>query len=312
MSVVACGSLARGELTSGSDADWLLLVDGAADPNHLDTVHAVQEAVEKCLPRAPGQERTFGSAVFSHDLVHLIGGEDDTNKNTTRRILLLLESFPIGRSDAYDRVINCVLKRYVLEDRTFSLRKSGTHVPRFLLNDIARYWRTMAVDFAYKARARRGKGFAVRNVKLRMSRKMIYVSGLLSCFGCELGYTQQGTSGSCSGQEHECVSCLKEFMCRPPLEILADVLLRLVHVTEHASVAAEAAREIMSAYDQFLGILADDGSRKRLEGLTADAAETDLTFKEARLASHRFRDGVLKLFFDVPPVARLTRVYGVF
>ena len=31
-SIVVFGSLARSELTSGSDLDWVLLVDGFADP----------------------------------------------------------------------------------------------------------------------------------------------------------------------------------------------------------------------------------------------------------------------------------------
>ncbi len=40
---------------------------------------------------------------FSHDIIHQIGGQDDTNKNTTQRILLLLESCAIGqRTDAFD------------------------------------------------------------------------------------------------------------------------------------------------------------------------------------------------------------------
>jgi hypothetical protein len=33
--------------------------------------------------------------IGSHDIVHEIGGEDDTNSNTTRRVLLLLESNPL-------------------------------------------------------------------------------------------------------------------------------------------------------------------------------------------------------------------------
>src|SRR2546421_555271 len=105
---------------------------------------------------------------FSHELVHQIGGEDDTNRNTTRRILLLLESDTIGRHEAYDRTVNNIIDRYVLEDRQFLRKGARYHVPRFLLNDFARYWRTMAVDFAYKVRTRSRKGAAIRNIKLRM------------------------------------------------------------------------------------------------------------------------------------------------
>ncbi len=89
--------------------------------------------------------------VFSHDIVHHIGGEDDTNQNLTRRVLLLLESHALGRDEAHRRVVRHLLNRYLLEDRGF-WRGSGAWIPRFLQNDSARYWRTMAVDFAYKVR----------------------------------------------------------------------------------------------------------------------------------------------------------------
>src|SRR5580692_10630832 len=64
--------------------------------------------------RPPGQTGTFGNMAFSHDIIHQIGGQNDTNKNTTQRILLLLESCAIGkRTDAYERVILGVINRYL-------------------------------------------------------------------------------------------------------------------------------------------------------------------------------------------------------
>ncbi|MCU0690317.1 MAG: nucleotidyltransferase domain-containing protein, partial [Polyangiaceae bacterium] len=131
VSVVMFGSFARDELTPGSDPDWSLLVDGAADPHHFETAQAVGKKIVPLFVKDAGREKTFGTPSFSHDLVHLIGGQDDTNRNTTRRILLLLESSPVGRREAYDRVVNCVLDRYVLEDRTFAGKKARNHVPRF-------------------------------------------------------------------------------------------------------------------------------------------------------------------------------------
>jgi hypothetical protein len=160
------GSLGRDEFTAGSDLDWTLLVDGIADPAHLDVAFAIKDRLEKLEHKPPGREAVFASLAFSHELIHQIGGHDDTNANTTRRILLLLESAVIGRRDAHKRVLSNVLLRYLKEDRGLWHESGKFKVPRFLLNDIARYWRTMAVDFASKQRARGNEGFAMRNIKL--------------------------------------------------------------------------------------------------------------------------------------------------
>src|SRR5215469_13933793 len=97
-SVVVLGSLARDEFTCGSDVDWTLLVDSIANPKHLDLAHRVRDVLQSLGAKQPGPEGIFGNMAFSHEIVHQIGGEDDTNSNTTRRILLVLESRPIGSS----------------------------------------------------------------------------------------------------------------------------------------------------------------------------------------------------------------------
>jgi predicted nucleotidyltransferase len=113
---VVFGSLARGEWTSGSDLDWTYLIDGGANPDHLLIAQRIQQVLEEneaTFP-PPGPTGTFGKMAFSHDIIHQIGGQNDTNKNTTQRILLLLESCAIGkRTDAYERVILGVINRYL-------------------------------------------------------------------------------------------------------------------------------------------------------------------------------------------------------
>jgi predicted nucleotidyltransferase len=90
VTIVCFGSLARDEFTAESDVDWTVLVDGYASPKHLDLAHQVRGIVDSLEAKPPGREAIFGNIAFSHAIIHQIGGEDDTNRNTTQRILLAL------------------------------------------------------------------------------------------------------------------------------------------------------------------------------------------------------------------------------
>ena len=306
-SIVVSGSLARDEFTEGSDIDWTLLIDGLSDPKHYDLTNRIDEIIRGIAAKPVGREGTFSTMVFSHDLVHQIGGDVDTNKNTTRRLLLLLESCVVGREDAFQRVVRNVLNRYLLEDRGF-WHGSGHRVPRFLQNDFARYWRTMAVDFAYKLRTRSGKGWAIRNIKLRMSRKLIYVSGLLACFRCHLDYSPQERERMFGDPNcrQEVIDHLGAIFRLTPLDIVASVLMRYPHLDDTA-------RKILNSYDEFVGILSDAKARAHLEELTEADADADEIYQRARSLSHMFRDGLHDFFFDPKSeMDELTKNYGVF
>lgn len=307
-SIVVSGSLARDEFTPGSDIDWTLLIDGQADPDVIELLPKIEAIVGSVAAKPPGREGTFGTMAFSHDLIHQIGGEDDTNRNTTRRILLLLESSPVGRPDAYERVLKNILQRYINEDDGFRRGSGKYHVPRFLQNDFARYWRTMAVDFAYKRRSRFGEGAAMRNFKLRMSRKLIYVSGLLTCFSCQLKLSDRPRLFPCPAPlgAPECVACLRDVLKQTPLEILAMTLLAFPHLDGTA-------RRLFDAYDRFLGMLSEKATRGYLEALPLDPRPQDPTWDEARRITHEFRDALLEMFFDRESgLYDLTKMYGVF
>src|SRR6185295_11361298 len=88
-SIVVFGSLARGEYTEGSDVDWTLLIDGQADEGHYAQAQAIGRLLEGSGFHQPGPTGVFGNFAFSHPILHQIGGQDDINKNTTQRILLL-------------------------------------------------------------------------------------------------------------------------------------------------------------------------------------------------------------------------------
>jgi hypothetical protein len=309
------GSLAREEFTPGSDVDWTLLLDGISRPQDEQLARDIRQTLERLGKKQPGPEGVFGTFVSSHDLIHRIGGETDTNTNTTRRILLLLESISIGRSDAHERVLNNVLYRYLDEDRGLWFGSNPSKVPRFLFNDVARYWRTMAVDFAYKQRTRPDGGFLLRNTKLRMSRKLLFLAGMLICFDCHTRFDDPGERGAFykSKPVEAVIGRLREVVAKPPLEILASSLLPYSRFDMSI-------KKLFTAYDQFLGMLADEtilsngrSKREHLDTLHVDEIEGDEIAQEAREISHRFRDAITELFLTRDTeLGCLTIEFGVF
>lgn len=304
ISVVVFGSLARGEWTGGSDLDWTLILDGGADHGHAHTARRFRESIERAQPRfkLPGPTGVFGTLTFSHDLIHLIGGEDDTNRNTTRRMLLLLESRPVHADGAYNRVVRGILNRYLENDfRAFRLK-----VPRFLQNDLHRFRRTMCVDYANKYRERAGLGWAIRIIKLRLSRKLMFAAGLLTCFSCHPEWVRETSPPLAENPTlAEQVEYLQRFVGRTALDITAEVIARRSN--------PETARLILDNYDRFLAVLDDDEKRKRLEELPPKGEEHDSVFQELIECSRIFESGLLRLFYDDNQLlATLTREYGIF
>ncbi|MCP3980334.1 MAG: nucleotidyltransferase domain-containing protein [bacterium] len=315
--VVVFGSLARGEWTSKSDVDWTLLIDGQAAPEHRQTAQGIAKRLSENGFPAPGVTGTFGNLAFSHDIIHLIGGQSDTNINTTQRVLLLLESARLDLTpeqrgseqiSACDRVTRNVLYRYLLDDTNLMSPDGVTsRVPRFLLNDIVRFWRTMCVDFAYKGWEQAGHKWALRNIKLRMSRKLIFASGLLMCASGYLSTDARPSTGDRTAQEavDSMLDELVSFCQLPPLQIVAHALLHYG--------ATETSATLLDAYGWFLRMLNDDDKRTHLEELAPQDAYNDPVFAEAREQSHRFQDALTSLFLrDHARLAEFTTKYGIF
>jgi hypothetical protein len=205
-------------------------------------------------------------------------------------------------------VIRAVINRYLKEDSHHLLNPDSTkfRVPRFLLNDIVRFWRTMAVDFASKQRDRGGTGWGLRNAKLRMSRKLIFASGLLVCFSPNLDselHSQISTDKN--DIKLKLVNYIRDYVRLTPLEIVA-------HSMDRYCVPASIAEEFFLSYTEFLKILGDEESREALEKLRSQDSRTDPRFQKVREISSTFEHALDHLFFENPQIAPLTRKYGVF
>jgi hypothetical protein len=306
-SFVAYGSLARAEWTEDSDVDWTLLIDGPVVSHHVAGARGIADRLRTIGCKDPGREGVFGRLTFSHDLVHRIGGQNDTNANMTQRILLLLESIVLDDPQAYERVYRAVLGRYCEEDVHFPAPDPSHYkVPRFLLNDIVRFWRTMAVDYTSKRYERANEGWALRYAKLRMSRKLIYAAGLWSCLTCALEPAPRATATLF--RQPESIPLLDFLISRPrrtPLDTLSHAV-RMVGTPELAG-------DLFTSYDRFLAILADPEKRERLAKLPLAGAEGDPLLVDARTLSLTFQKGLGDLLFRGDArLAALVEEYGVF
>jgi predicted nucleotidyltransferase len=307
-SVVVFGSVAREEVTSSSDLDWILLVDGSSVPEHKVQEREIERLLAAKNYVKPGKSGVFGKMVGSHGLVHNIGGEDDSNSNTTRRVLLLLESLPVSNREAYDRVRRQILRRYLEDDRGLLYASGEVRIPRFLVNDLTRYWRTITVDFVYKQRADDDEKWALRNAKLRMSRKLVFAAGLLHCFFCQLDIDANPARQALRAMDLSPLTAyLENQLSHSPLEIVAKACLNL-------RISDTTARGLFDSYDRFLGILDDQEKRAELaQAHTHEDLRHSKAWDEVRAVSRPFHEALIALFLkDDEDLKKLTFEYGVF
>lgn len=170
------GSVARREYTSGSDVDHFFLSTVYDSCNRVDVSteeKSFREALESKGLKMPANGGVFEGALYEGKLLHPIGGDEDTNKTLTRRMLFLLEGEWIFNQSAFDELRRQLIAQYVsdgLEDDKLAL---------YLLNDIIRYWRTICIDFEYKTSGGE-KPRAIRLAKLRVSRMLLCFAGIVA------------------------------------------------------------------------------------------------------------------------------------
>jgi Putative nucleotidyltransferase DUF294 len=277
------GSWGRRELTRQSDDDWLILVEHGEPPESFLT------DVQACLgvgERAPGKQNVFGTWTPAAPLVSQIGLDQDDNTNLTRRVLLILESVPLVNATAYEAARDAILRGYL------DPPPRDRHVPRFFLNDVVRYWRTVCVDFVGKERERGGESWGLRNAKLRNSRKILFASGLLPILLCA------GRSA------HDIGLFLAGHFAAPPTDRIAYAFLECD--------AVDAGARTLLAYDAFLALLDDPERRQVLKALRREDAASNETYQEARRLGSSIQDGLTALLFETEPLQAVTRQYGIF
>ena len=128
----------------------------------------------------------------------------------------------------------------------------------------------MAVDFEFKT-YEVGKPWAIRNIKLMFSRKLLYESGLFSV---------AMTADAAADEKKQ------------RLEYLFDLLVidRMIEITGKPQVA-----QVLSCYNYFLEKLQDKEFRSHLNSLPRENRQ-DVKFRELKNEGHHFTRHILALF----------------
>lgn len=166
----------------------------------------------------------------------------------------------------------------------------------------------MAVDFATKRRLREGRGWALRNFKLRMSRKLIFSAGLAACLSCALRPpdTRSRRRNSEADRSARTAEHLLQLAGMAPLDVVAWLALEF-------GAKPTAVRDLFGSYDAFLGIVGSEAKRNHLDSLGPDEAVSDSLFLATKDVGNGFQDGLTALFFRTDKsLTDAALRYGVF
>ncbi len=262
--LVCCGSYARREASEQSDIDYVMVSDDTETATDLN--QRVGSEICSIVPNSPSEDGAFGKPVSRSEILANIGGDDDSNKNITRRILLLLEGEWLFNKEGLRDFRREILERYIGEGMT------DHQLALFLLNDIIRYYRTVAVDYEFKISGNGiPKPWAIRNIKLVFSRKLLYASGLFSI------------AMTADRARNEKIEMLEDLFDRPVME-------RMIKICGKAAM-----EPVLTSYNCFLEKLEDLKTRKYLETLEIEK-RNDPIFREIKNEGHHFTRELLKVF----------------
>lgn len=186
----------------------------------------------------------------------------------------------------HQSLLGAIVDRYLVD---YATPKPG--VPRFLLNDVVRYWRTIAVDYQAKRWEVARPDWGLRYLKLRVSRKLTFAATLavvLLCTKAERDSLVDGFS----------------------MPVLAR-LGRLVDRVEPARY--DDVRELFRCADAFTGRLSDGAFRESMSKIrTSEEAFRSDAFRDVYEVSKRLEASLERIFFDSEALAGLTRKYLAF
>ena len=260
--VLTFGSYARREASEQSDIDYVVVNDEiAAEEPQMEIIEQRIAAIVKTEPSSGG---AFAKKVARADMLRNLGGQNDTNHTLTRRLLLLLEGEWLANETSFRSLRRELLERYV------GATKRDHQLALFLLNDIIRYWRTMTVDYMYKT-TEDTKPWAIRNIKLIFSRKLMYTSGLFS------------VAMTIDRSEMAKVDLLERLFDLPVID-------RMIEICGESRM-----NRALESYDLFLSRLEDAKVRSELKAVEPEN-HGNASFRELKNEGHRFTRELLCVY----------------
>ena len=265
--VFAVGSYGRKEAHFGvSDFEWMTIYDGSRVGSAESTVFQAQ--LTSYFAGLFGRDKlslnkTFGEIAELHELCTNVGGDNDTNRALTYRMLILCEGQLVNQSGAYGALIA------KLAD-TYGRSHTAGHRLLSLATDIARYWRTLRIDYKHKVDERR-KPWAVRALKLRSARRLAYFSSALHhiAFGPRIDRDKRGSFD---------LRVVEKFMS----DMAGNSVDRLVRAAEKIQVDQERLQKLLLTYNEIHELIGTASVRDDLEKLDAEGRFDNANFVRIR------------------------------
>lgn len=242
------GSTARCEAMEASDIDLLPIWSG--EEKKFDCFEKLTEQIRKEL-----RVKLKLNVSTSRDLMKIsklselckadgIGGGQDYRRSLTQRMFVLTESSHLGGELKINHARRKILEAYVggrgVENTTVSKH------PLTVCNDIARYYRTLCVDYKSGVETK-PESWAERHAKLRNARKLWYFGTLLAL--------SKNVADIPKGEYGKLFDALEQTFDMPPI-------LRLFSAANDDTLPQ--AIKILDIYAQYLDKMSDPGFRESL------------------------------------------------
>jgi hypothetical protein len=265
------GSVGRFEALQASDLDFTPVV---RTPQALEKFKPHDQPLRARLRDqlgvdvSKGEELTAPATLEELSNPALIGSKEDGSDKLTRRILILTEGKQAGGAFPIQDIRRKILEAYSGEDRS-----RGRHVLS-LGNDLARYYRTVCIEYKSKVEGRDEK-WGIRNMKLRHNRKFWF-------FSCVLTVVHLAETNPQGDEPY--IRGLLEAFDRPPFQRLFDAVGERLQGM---------AGRVVEPFAWFIEFTSDKERRAALEAVLWDTRyemKLDNPFHAAKFNSGKTKD----------------------